>query len=184
MSLLATVAAAAVAMTLLASAAGHTRRPGELTSALRSQGVLPARLAGPVATTVIAVEAALGLAVTFGLVLAGLLAPGLVAAAVLFAAYAAYTEYLRRARQDAPPCGCAGGDLAVSGWVVGRAAALAGVAGLGWLLAPSADLAAGPIVDASTALFAAATFACLLWQLPAAMAQPAAATTARGAAGP
>ena len=170
MNLLATVAATTVALTLLASAAGHARHHGRLTEALVRHAVVPRRLAGAVAVTVVGVEAALGLAVTLELprpsgpwALAG--------AAALFAAYAGYTEYLRRTRADAPPCGCAGDEVAVTGWVVGRAATLAAVAllGAGLGLRPSAASTASEV---AVALCAGAVFACLLWQLPAAMSTP------------
>ena len=172
MSLLATVAATTVTLTLLASAAGHARHHGRLTEALVRHAVVPPRLAGEVAATVVGVEAALGLAVALELprpsgpwALAG--------AAALFAAYAGYTEYLRRTRADAPPCGCAGDDVAVTGWVVGRAATLAAVA----LLGAGLDAGTGTTTEVAVALCAGAVFACLLWQLPAAMSTPTAGST-------
>jgi len=185
-SLVATVAAVTVALTLLAAAAGHARRPVVLAAALRAHAVLPARLAGPVAMAVAGVEAVLGIAIALGIlgpsglvggldgglgVLGGpavLVGPALAAAGCLFAAYAGYTAYVLRAGAAGVPCGCGGSDVELTGWVVGRAAALVAVALLGFVLAPSV-LAIGWRAEVAIALCAAGTFASLLAQLPAAM---------------
>jgi hypothetical protein len=186
-SLAATVAAATVALTLLASAVGHLRRPSGLVAALRAHAVLPARLTGPLAATVVGVEALLGVALVLGLWRGGAgaagaagvgdvagaagagLGPLLAAAAGLFAAYAGYAGRVLWKRSDRVPCGCAGAEVELTGWVVGRAAALAAVALLGWWLAPSV-LVMGWHAEAAIIGCAAGTFACLLAALPAAMA--------------
>jgi hypothetical protein len=157
-TLLATVAGVVVALTLLGSAAAHAARPGALVAALADQGVLPARAT---AAVVVAAEVVLGIAV----VVDATRTAGLVGAVVLFAGYAAYTGYLRRTRTSAVPCGC-GDGVAVNGWVVARAGALATAALLGLVARP---MGVGGSVEAVVALCAGVTFACLLWRLPAAM---------------
>lgn len=163
MTLLATVATATVALTLLAAACAHARQPRRLAAALTEQAVVPASLTSAVTVAVITAEAGLGLAVAVGPT-----SPALAGAAALFTGYAGYTAYLRT-RPGVVPCGC-GDQVVVSGWVVGRAGTLAGLALLGLALTPAAPTA--PAGEAAVALCAAATFACLLWQLPAAMAVP------------
>lgn len=161
------VAVAVVASTLLASAFGHARHPGRLVDALVRHAVVPQRLAGAVAAAVLCAEAALGL----GVALSPWWTPGpLVGAAALFAGYAAYTERLRRTRHDAPPCGCAGSEVTVTGWVVCRAATLAALALLALVLGVS-DTAL-PAAETAVAACAAVACAVLLWHLPAAMAVP------------
>ncbi len=177
--LLATVAAAVVASTLLASAIGHVRHPGRLVDALVRHAVVPPRPAGAVAAAVVCAEAALGV----GVALSPWWTPWpLVGAAALFAGYAAYTEHLRRTRHDAPPCGCSGAEVAVTGWVVGRAAALSALALLA--LALGVPDTAPPAAETVVAMCAAAAFAVLLWHLPAAMAVPAGVTPTRGGGAP
>ena len=156
----------AVAATLLASGAGHLRAPAALPAALRAHGLLPAPVV--VAAAVTAAELGLGGAAAVGL-LGG---PGprvaLAGFAALLALLAAYAAWVVRRRRGGP-CGCSRADLPMTGWVGARAAALAALA-----LAGAAT--AGPVPPAAelpVVLLAAAALACLLWQLPAALHDPA-----------
>jgi hypothetical protein len=173
--LLAGVCAGTVALVLLAACAGHLRAPRALPAALAGHRTVPGPLRWPVALAATGLEGALG-AVTGGALLAGrthLLALAAGGAAVLLAAYAAYGLYVLRTR-PAVPCGCAtgpGGDTPMSGWVAGRAGALAAAA-LG------AAAGAGPATGshgyhAAVAVLASLVFAILLWLLPQAMFDPA-----------
>jgi hypothetical protein len=125
--------AGTVALVLLAAFAGHLRSPRTLPAALAAHRVVPGPLRWPVTITAVVLEGALGAATGYAL-LAGrshslTLAAG--GAAVLLAVYAGYTLYVLRTRPDVP-CGCAtgpGGDAPLSGWVVGRAAAVVAAAG-------------------------------------------------------
>ncbi|MFB4314819.1 MauE/DoxX family redox-associated membrane protein [Actinomadura sp. 21ATH] len=165
--LLAGTGAVAVPLVLLASLAGHLRRPGLLRTALRAQRTLPPPLVVPAAVLAVAAEALLGLAALAGLLLGrdAVLRPALGLAAALLALYAAYGLRVARTR-PAAPCGCAG-DLGtpMTGWVAARAAALAALAAAG---------AARPLPDEGTAVtvLAGLTFGVLLWTLPRAMNEP------------
>ena len=75
-----------------------------------------------------------------------------------------------RRRRRGGPCGCSRADLPMTGWVGARAAALAALALAG---AVSAGPLLGPAAERAVVLLAAAALACLLWQLPAAMHDPA-----------
>lgn len=174
--LLAGVCAGMVALVLLAACAGHLRAPRALPAALTAHRTVPGPLRWPVALAVTAVEGVLG-AATGGALLAGrthVLALAASGAAVLLAAYAGYGLYVLRTR-PAVPCGCAtgpGGDTPMSGWVAGRAAALAAAA-LG-AAALGASAGAGPAIGShgshiAVAVLASLVFAVLLWLLPQAM---------------
>ncbi|MEN3360876.1 MAG: hypothetical protein V7637_4858 [Mycobacteriales bacterium] len=170
-ALTASVAGYSVVFTLLLAGIGHLARPGVLRAALVTHGVLPAPAA--VAAVVPVVEVALGAAGAAGLVSGGrLLTAGLAGAAALLAGYAGYSWRVL-ASGVGGPCGCSRRELPMSGWVVARAAALAALAGLGLAFAGSAL----PLRSAGShlviALLAAAAFGLLLWQLPAAMYDPA-----------
>jgi hypothetical protein len=172
-----------VVLVLLVALVEHARSPSVLRRTLLDQGVLPRVMAWPVTGAVLAVEGALAGAGGLGMV-AG---PGRVAAlrlslgasVVLFVVYAGYSHYLVTRRAGAP-CGCARGDLPVNRWVVGRAVGLAGLAGVGLLLAgPASGLAASPgrwgVVGVAVLVFAL-----LLWHLPVALEDPAEAVLAEG----
>ncbi|XRQ13424.1 MauE/DoxX family redox-associated membrane protein [Actinomadura welshii] len=164
---LAGIAAVAVPPVLLASAAGQIRRPGRLAAALRAHGTLPRAATGPAAALVVAAEtlAGAGGAVALVLWLDGPMRAASGAAAVLFGLYAVYGTYVARTRRGVP-CGCAGGDAPMTGWVAGRAAALAALALTGALHGPPTGLAPYELTVTVTAGLA---FAVLLWTLPHAM---------------
>lgn len=164
---LAGIAAVAVPLVLLASAAGQAARPGRLAAALRAHRVLPRAAAGPAAALVIAAEAGTGAAgaAAAPLRLDGTMRAASAAAAVLFGLYAAYGAYVTRTRRGVP-CGCAGGDAPMTGWVAGRAAALSLLALAGALHGPPAGLTA---YEAAVTVTAGLAFAVLLWTLPHAM---------------
>ncbi|HEY0636020.1 MAG TPA: MauE/DoxX family redox-associated membrane protein [Pseudonocardiaceae bacterium] len=170
MNPVATVAAATVGLVLLIAAAAHARRPHRLVAALRTQAVVPPAAVVPVAAAVVTAEVVLGavlLGDVTGLAPAGA-AGGPLAAFVLFACYAGYTEYLRRTRAGEVPCGC-GDEQPVTPWVVARAAAL----GAGSLVAAAGTVGRPGDLPALLVLTCAAVvFAVLLWQLPAAMHDP------------
>ena len=160
-----------VALVLLLAFAGHLRAPRTLPAALAAQRVVPGALRWPVAVAVIAIEgtlgAATGYAVAAGRPHALTLAAG--DAAVLFAVYAGYGLYVLRTRPTVP-CGCAtgpGGDTPMSGWVAGRAAALA-------LASLAAATGTTPAHGTHTAIavLASVVFAVLLSLLPQAMFDP------------
>ncbi|WP_130799383.1 MauE/DoxX family redox-associated membrane protein [Streptomyces otsuchiensis] len=172
--LAASMATGIVVLVLAAAAAGHLARPSHLTDAVRGHRVLGAALAPAAAGGAIAAEALLAAGGVTAVLLGhrGALAGVLTGAAALFGCY---TLYAWRALASAPagtPCGCSRTELPVSGWVVGRAALLAGTAAGGAaLVAAGAAAPAGPAEHTLTAL-AAATCALLVWQLPAAAYQP------------
>jgi hypothetical protein len=173
--LLGSVAAGTVLVTLLAAGVGHLARPGVLPAALAAHRVLPAP--GPVAVVVTAAEVGLGGAGVAGLVLGergagpGLLAAGLAGAALLLALVAGYGWYVLAVGAGGP-CGCSHAELPMSGWVVARAAVLAGLAGLALARRGSVLPLGWPGSQLGTALLAVAAFSVLLWQLPAAMHDP------------
>ncbi len=173
--LLAGVCAGTVTLVLLAAFAGHLRAPRTLPSALAAHRTVPRTLVWPVAVAAAGLEGVFGLGTGFALLTGRphtlTLAAG--GAAVLLAAYAAYGLHLLRARGSGVPCGCAGGtygDTPMSGWVAGRAAALA-------LAALVAALGAGQAAathGAHTAItvLASVVFAVPAWLLPQAMFDP------------
>ncbi|KAB1162289.1 MauE/DoxX family redox-associated membrane protein [Micromonospora sp. DT46] len=177
--LLAGVATYTVLFTLLVSTAEHLSRPAALARALAAHRVLPA----PVAVAVVAI-AGEGLLAGAGIVAllhpAGerLLVAVLVGSGALLALYAGYGLYVRSTGR-AGSCGCSRVELPMTGWVVARAAILAGLALLA--LSLSGSIVAPDRADAALAvvLLAAATFTTLLWHLPAAMYEPATATAGR-----
>lgn len=174
-ALLGSVAADTVLATLLLAGIAHAARPGTLPAALAAHRLLPAPAA--VATGVTAAEVGLGGAGLLGLALGdraggrGLLAAALAGAALLLVLFAGYGWSVLAAGAGGP-CGCAHAELPMSGWVVGRAAALAGLAGLALPLAGSVLPLGRPGSQLATVLLAAAAFGVLLWQLPAAMYDP------------
>ncbi|MFB4308795.1 MauE/DoxX family redox-associated membrane protein [Actinomadura sp. GTD37] len=166
-ALLAGIAAVTVPLVLLASVSGQLRRPRALAAALRAQRVFPRRLAGALAATVIVAEAAAGAggAVALLLWLDGPMRAASGAAAALLAVYALYGTYVSRTRRGVP-CGCAGDGTPMTGWVAGRAGALAVLALTGALH----GLPAGPTAyEMSIAVAAGLGFAVILWTLPRAL---------------
>jgi hypothetical protein len=170
--LLAGLGAGTVALVLLASFAGHLRAPRALPAALAAHRTLPAPFVRPLAVLVVAVEGLLGAADGLALLTGRPYALRLAAAgaALLLAGYAAYALYVLRSRPEVP-CGCAGADTPMSGWVAGRAAALA-------LAALAAVAGAGPATGTTGAhtavtLLASVMFATTLSLLPQAMSDPA-----------
>ncbi|WP_051712313.1 MauE/DoxX family redox-associated membrane protein [Spirillospora albida] len=162
-ALLAGAAAVAIPLVLLASLAGHLRRPRALAGALRAQRTLPAVLVRPVAASVLLAEAVTGSAGLAGLVL-WRETPALWAAAALLGIYAAYGTWVARTRHGVP-CGCAGDPgTPMTGWVAARAAALAALA-----LAGASGGLPSTAYETSVSTIAGLTFAVLLWTLPHAM---------------
>ncbi|MGI5231055.1 MauE/DoxX family redox-associated membrane protein [Actinoallomurus sp. CA-142502] len=165
------VCAGTVALVLLLAFAGHLRAPRTLPAALAAHRVLPGPLRWPVAVAVIALEGALGAATGYAVAAGRTHALTLAAggAAVLFAGYAGYGWYVLRTRPSVP-CGCAtgpGGDTPMSGWVAGRAAALA----LASLVAVTGTTPAHG-THTAIAVLASVVFAVLLSLLPQAMFDP------------
>ncbi|MEH1099528.1 MauE/DoxX family redox-associated membrane protein [Micromonospora sp. CPCC 205561] len=163
-----------VLFTLLVAAAEHLSRPAALVGALAAHRMLPAPAA--VAALVIAVEALLAVGGIVALLQDGgarLLTAVLLGSAALLGLYAGYGLRLISAGRPGS-CGCSRMELPMTGWVVGRAAVLAGLA-LAALVLP--DPAGTPgRAELAVVLLAAATFTALLWHLPAAMYQPVPAT--------
>jgi hypothetical protein len=171
--LLASVSAYTVLLTLLIACGEHLSRPA-LATALAAHRVVPAPSA--VATVVIATEGGLGAAGVVALLRTDggrLLGLVLAAGFTLFAAYAGYGQYVRSTGR-AGSCGCSRVEHPMTGWVVARAATLAGMALIGSLLA-AAVVPLGQVgTSLAIAVLAAATFTVLLMHLPAAMHEPAA----------
>lgn len=167
-SMVALVAAGVVFPTLLAAGCQHLVRPGRLAAALRPRGWAPA-LRLPVALAVAVSETALGLAGVAAMVAGRSRAPVALAAALLFAAFAADAARALWSGTDVP-CGCGAAEHPVNQWVVVRTvsyAALSGVAAL-----PGAALVALAALPAVTVLTAAAVIGLLLWLLPRTLAIP------------
>jgi hypothetical protein len=162
-----TVGGCAAAATLLAAGAGHLRSPGTLPAALRAHGLLPAPAL--VAAAVTAAETGLGGAAAVGLLGGPGRPAALAGCAVLLALLAAYAAWVVLSGRGGP-CGCTRAGLPMTGWVAARAAGLAGLAAAG---AASAGPTASPAAELTVALLAAAALSGLLWQLPAAMHDPA-----------
>lgn len=162
-----------VALMLVAGAAGHLRRPDDLPAALRAHGVVPAPAVATAARAVTFVELGLAVALLAGLTgSTGLLVAGLSGAGVLFAGYGGYGWFVVATGRGGP-CGCGTAATPMSGWVAGRALALAALAGIGAASSGSdVILLTGAGARLALVLLAAGTFAALLWALPAAMRDP------------
>ncbi|MFE7382793.1 MauE/DoxX family redox-associated membrane protein [Streptomyces zhihengii] len=168
--------ASVVLLTLLMGAGSHAVSPAALGDALWAHGVLGPRLRRFAAVVPPVAEGVLGAAGAAALLMGhqrGLQAV-LVAAAALFGLYAGYTRHVLALGRGGP-CGCSGREVPLSRWVTRRAAALAVLAAIG-----AAAVEAGPAELSSaelvTLLLAAPACATLLWSLPAAMHEPAAAS--------
>lgn len=177
-ALLASVAAATVACTLLIACAEHLWTPAALVRALAEHRVVPAPAA--VAAAVVTAEGVLGGAGAIALVggSADLLAAAMAGSAALLALYGGYGLRVRSIRPGVSSCGCSRVALPMTGAVVARAFVLAGSAlvALGLVqgvLAGSVGAVGQPGAPRAVALLAAATFALLLWHLPAALYDPA-----------
>ncbi|MDO3703065.1 hypothetical protein Q3W71_15450 [Micromonospora sp. C28SCA-DRY-2] len=171
-ALVAGVGAYTVLLTLLVAGGEHLTRPAVLSAALAAQRVVPAPSA--VAAAVIAAEGLLGVAGVVALLRddgGRLLGPVLAGSAALLATYAGYGWYLRSTGRSVP-CGCSRVELPMTGWVVARAAVLAGLALTGSLLSGAVAPLARPGTELLVVLLAAATFTALLAHLPAAMHDP------------
>ena len=124
-------ARAALALLFVVAAGHKLRDPGRFRSTLAEYRLLPDVLTPLAAALVVAVE----LAVAAALAVPPLRTPGLVSAAALLLGYAAAIGInLARGRRDLD-CGCAGPAVRrpISGWLVARNVALAGVALAGLL---------------------------------------------------
>jgi hypothetical protein len=178
-TLLASVAAAAVLLTALAGCAAHLARPAALPAALRAHRLLPGAAVPTAAVAAPAAEGLLGAVGTAALFTGQRTALTLVlaAGAALFTCYAAYSRAALAHAPAGAPCGCAGRQaLPLSGWVAGRALALAVLAAAGALLAgPVAAAPPSGAAERTVVLLAAVGCTVLVWSLPAAMHQPAAA---------
>ncbi len=169
--LLASVAAYTVLFTMLLACAEHLAEPSALSRALAAHKVIPA--AGPVAAMVISGEGLLG---ATGIVAAlggggRPLAAIMAGCCALLAVYGCYGLLLRLLGRSGA-CGCSRLELPMTGWVVARAAILAGLALLALMRAGSIFPLTRPGAALAIVLAAAATFTLLLWHLPAAMHEP------------
>lgn len=185
MSLISASAALAVALVLLAAAAGHLRDARGTRAALAAHDVLPSGLQRAVVLLLPPVELLLGAGLLLALLGSSPLLTVVAGAATgLLVGFAAYLlVVLRRTRGRAEvPCGCGLGAAPVGWWAVLRAlvlAALALTATLGgapvWGSLPTdqAPLPAHLFVVAAAGL----TLAVVTAALPAARAVPAALTT-------
>jgi hypothetical protein len=174
-ALVASVAAGTVLACLLIACAAHLSRPSALPRALAAHRVVPVPTV--VAALVTASEGLLAGVGAAGLVRGdgqGLLTAALAGSVVLLALFGGYAWYVTATRRGGP-CGCSRAPLPMSGWVAGRAFALAGLALVALVALAQADSVAPPRLpgaDLAIVVLAVATFTCLLWQLPAAMHNP------------
>jgi hypothetical protein len=167
---MASVAAYTVLFTMMLACAEHLAEPSVLSRALAAHKVIPAT--ATVAGLVIASEGLLGVAGIVALLSDGgrLLVAALAGCCALLALYAGYGLFLRSTGRSGA-CGCSRLELPMTGWVVARAAILAGMALLAVAGAGAILPLTGPGVTVAIVLPAAATFTLLLWHLPAAMHQ-------------
>lgn len=161
--------AALIVPTSIAFLAGswHAWHRMYLVDVVRRQSVVPVRLAPLAAAGVIVAEIVVGLGgLLVALIAEQALRPVAAAMACLFGSYTVYTSLLLRKRVSVP-CGCGGAEIPVTGWVVGRAAILAGISLS--LLLPGVDLELRAVTDALAAALAAPALTLLAWYLPEAM---------------
>jgi len=172
-TLLGSVAAFTVVLVLLIATVERFVSPNSLPRAVAAHRILPRPAAVAAAVTLMEAGLAAAGAVAVAMPPGGWLRPPVFGgAALLFAGYAGYSQRVRVSRPGTP-CGCSGGELPVTGWVVTRACLLAGVALLAAVLSGSVLTVDRPGTPLAVTLLAAAGFAVLLWQLPAAMHLPA-----------
>lgn len=182
MSTVASVAAGTVLASLLIAWVTHLSRPRALPRALAAHRVVPAPTV--VAAVVTASEGLLVGVGTAGLVRSDgqdLLVAALAGSFVLLALFGGYGWYVTATGRNGP-CGCSRAPLPMTGWVVARAFVLAGLALVALVLSDSVALPGLPGTALAVVVLAAATFTCLLWQLPAAMHDPARNPTRAGGA--
>lgn len=168
---IAAVAAFTALVGLLVGAAAHVMRPRMLRDALLRHRVLPASVTGAAALAVTGIELVLAATGTVAFVVNAtvVLATVLWLSAGTFAVYAAYSRYVS-AKGLHVPCGCSRTEVPMDDWVTFRAVGFTVCAVGGALLAGSTPTDATQWV---VAVLATATLALALWQLPAAMRQPA-----------
>jgi len=160
--------------TLLAAGSHHLLHGDQLARALRLHD-WPSRLTRPGSVLLAVAETTLGAAGSAGLVVGAAVGPVIpLIAALLFSAYAADAVHILRQRAGGwgsqVPCGCGAVDHPVNQWVVVRALAYAGLAGLATLPRPTlAELASAAAVTAASA---ALVVGLLLWLLPRTLAIP------------
>lgn len=140
MMLVATTAAVAVGLVLLAAAAGHLRDARGTRAALAAHDLLPAGMQRPVAVLLAPLELVLGAALLLGAAGVGGRGLGAVgssllpvaggATAALLAGFTAYLALVVRSTRgkDEVPCGCGLGATPVGHWAVLRAALLLALA--------------------------------------------------------
>lgn len=157
---------------LAAACVGHARRPDDLPSALRAHGVVPAPATGVVGLAVTVAEGALVVLLLAGVLgSAGLLVAGLAGSAAIFAGYGGYGWFVVSTGRSGP-CGCAGAEMPMSMWVVGRALTLAGLSLVALVWSELVIPLSRPGSDLVIVLLGAGTFGALLWFLPVAMRDP------------
>jgi hypothetical protein len=156
------VATGIVLLSLLAGCASQLSRPTALPAALRTHRILPSRAVLAVSVAVLCAEGVLGAVGTAALLTGDrpALTAVLVAGAGLFAAYAAYSRYAVATGRAGQPCGCSRSQVPLSGWVAGRALALAVLALSAALLVGAGDATPLPADSAERAVVLLATLAC------------------------
>ncbi|MFG2002983.1 MauE/DoxX family redox-associated membrane protein [Spirillospora sp. NPDC048911] len=162
------VALVTVPLVLLGSLAGQVARPGLLAAALRAHRTVPRGLAVVVARLVSATEAVLLGAVIVGLVRwePVLLRVAMASAAALLTLYALYSAYVTRTRPHGVPCGCAGIETPMTGWVAARAGILGLIALAGAAVGPPQELRPSEVFVCCAAGVA---FTVISWILPESM---------------
>lgn len=188
MSVLSPALLGAVALVLLASAAGHLRHPVALRSGLLVHDVLPAALHRPVSVLLPVAELTLGAVALWAIAGPGdpvlLTRLGGAGAALLFAGFTAYLLAVLRTRpQPGVPCACGVGEASVGPASVARAGLLAGFAAVAALTAGGWTLTTRPALEVVVTVAAALTLAVATALLPAAREVPADLTLTDLAAG-
>lgn len=152
--------------TLLVTGAWHLRHRGTLLPQLDQQDLIPRRGRALVASLIGPAEVLVGLLGGLALTRGAGLATATALALLVYGSYAAFAAVLWR-RRPGTPCGCAGGDEPISGWVVLRAGLLALVAGSGL----ATEVASLPWTSSTGAasLPIAVAVGLVIWQLPVAM---------------
>lgn len=160
---------------LLLAGAAHLSRPRKTAAELAGQRVWPRPAVPAVVIMLITTELVVGgtgLAAVLAERPAWPLAAARAAAAALYLAFTGYGAVLLRWRPQAP-CGCSGRPQPVSGWTVVRSAVLLGCAAAAYIPADALSAYADAPVHLLLAVLASLAFGVLVWELPAAMDQPA-----------
>lgn len=150
----------------------HLRQLSGFAAAIAEQRVLPARLIMPLAVSVALFETVVGvggIALLVASVGPTIQAVLLIGVAVVYAGYGLYGLYLVRARPGVP-CACANDSEPVDSVVVGRAAALAALALVAALHAPT--LQGLTVREAVIVALASVAYGLAIWSLPAALRDP------------